>query len=149
MTAVISRLITAVLLVSALTITLGCGGAAKKADVSELLVQAQQLQQAEKYEDAIRIYRKIAHDYPDSHQGANSQFMVGYIYANHLKDFEQAKIELNRFLDNYSDKADSGLVVGARFELQYMGMDIEKIPALSEMGIADSDTVADTEAGGK
>jgi len=40
-------------------------------------------------------------------------------------------------------------VVGARFELQYMGMDIEKIPALSEMGIADSDTVADTEAGGK
>ncbi len=134
MTAAITRLCAAILLVAAFNLIVSCGGASKtEDDVTQLLTQAQQLQQAEKYEDAVRIYRKIAREYPNTHQGANSQFMVGYIYANHMKDFEQAKIELNRFLDDYADSSDSGLVVGARFELQYMGMDIEEIPVLAGM----------------
>ena len=117
----------------------GCGGSKKdEGDVTELLAQAQQLQQAEKYEDAVRTYRKIVNDFGDTHQAANAQFMIGYIYANHLKDFEQAKIELNRFLENFSETADSGLVVGAKFELDFMGMDIEEIPVLQEMGTADT-----------
>ena len=145
MTAAITRLCAAILLVAAFNLIVSCGGASKKEDdVTQLLTQAQQLQQAEKFEDAVRIYRKIAREYPNTHQGANSQFMVGYIYANHMKDFEQAKIELNRFLDDYADSSDSGLVVGARFELQYMGMDIEKIPVLSGMG-ADTSMVSEDE----
>ncbi len=145
MTAAITRLCAAILLVAAFNLIVSCGGASKKEDdITQLLTQAQQLQQAEKFEDAVRIYRKIAREYPNTHQGANAQFMVGYIYANHMKDFEQAKIELNRFLDDYAESADSGLVVGARFELQYIGMDIEQIPILSGMG-ADTSMVSEDE----
>ena len=127
----------------------GCGKKDEQADVKELLVQAQELQQAEKYEDAIRTYRKIARNFALTRQGANSQFMIGYIYANHLKDQEQAKIELNRFLEEYSEVADSGLIVGAQFELKYMGMNVEEIPVLSEIGSADTTVAAGDEKEGE
>ncbi|MDP8237482.1 MAG: tetratricopeptide repeat protein [Candidatus Hatepunaea meridiana] len=116
----------------------GCGGGAEKMGTKELLAKAQELQQGEKYEDAIRIYRKLVREYPETRQGINSQFMIGYIYANHLKDLEQAKIELNRFLESYSEKADSGLVAGAKFELDYLGKDISDIPVLTDMGGVDT-----------
>lgn len=133
----------------ALFLVIGCGdksksdisaeiGLVKGDDEVELFAKAQELQKLEKYEDAVRTYRKIVREYPDSRKGANSQFMIGYIYANHIKDFEQAKIELNRFLDKFGAKADSGLVEGAKFELLYMGMDIDEIPILSDIGREDT-----------
>jgi len=112
--------------------------AARTQTAEEQFAAAQQLQQDEKWAEAIKTYRKIAEEYPESRQGANSQFMVGYIYANQLKDYEQARIELNRFLDKFSAVADSGLIVGARFELQYMGRSIEEVPVLSELGQPDT-----------
>jgi len=133
------RLGFAILIATIALYLIGCGGAKKdEGGVMELLAQAQQLQQAEKYDDAIRTYRKIADEFPKTHQAANAQFMVGYIYANHIKDFEQAKIELNRFLKDFAQIADSGLVVGAKFELEYLGKDIEEIPVLKEMGSVDT-----------
>ena len=117
----------------------GCakgGGKAKGAD--QLFANAQQLQQEEKFNDAVKVYRQIAEKYPKSRQGANSQFMVGYIYANHLKDLEQARIELNRFLDKFSAVSDSGLIAGAKFELQFLGKDISEIPTLSGLEQGDS-----------
>jgi len=146
MNRVIGRFSAATLTVAIIVLFSGCGGEAKKSGVMELLAQAQELQQTEKWEDAIRTYRKIAREYPETKQGANSQFMIGYIYANHLKDTVQAKTELNRFLENFADVADSGLVVGAKFEMKYMGMDIEDIPVLSEIGIADT-SIAEQEGG--
>ncbi|MCF7811713.1 outer membrane protein assembly factor BamD [bacterium] len=119
----------------------GCGGPKQTESAQTLFSQAQELQQAEKYDDAIRTYKKIAHEYNKSRLAANSQFMVGYIYANHLKDLEQARIEFNRFLDNYSATADSGLVVGAKFELEYLGKNIEDIPVLSTVGEQDTTMV--------
>lgn len=107
-------------------------------DDTELFAKAQGLQKEEKYEEAVRIYRQIVREYPETKKAANSQFMIGYIYANHISDFEQAKIELNRFLEKFSETADSGLVAGAEFELLYMGKDIDEIEILSELGSKDS-----------
>lgn len=134
--------------VTVLTLLIGCSKDTEQTGVRELLVKAQELQQAEKYEDAIRTYRKIARDYTDTRQGANSQFMIGYIYANHLKDTEQATIEINRFLDDYSEIADSGLIVGAKFELKYMGLNVEEIPVLSDIGSMDTTIAVDEKAPG-
>lgn len=115
----------------------GCGETKKERTQEmevELFAKAQELQKKEKFLDAIETYRKIISEYPETRQGANSQFMIGYIFANHVKDFEQAKIELDRFLEKYSTIADSGLVAGAKFELQFMGKDIDDIPILSDLG---------------
>ena len=147
MTASITRLGAIILTILILYTVVGCGGASQKEDAKDLLVKAQELQQAEKYEDAIRVYRKLNREYSDSREGINAQFMIGYIYANHVKDHEQAKIELNRFLKKYSTTADSGLIAGAEFELKYMGMDIEQIPILTDIGIVDS-TVTEGETEG-
>ncbi len=110
-------------------------------DENELFAKAQGLQKDDKYDEAVRIYRQIVREYPDSKKAANSQFMIGYIYANHIDDLEQAQIELNRFLEKFSETADSGLVAGAQFELKYLGKDIDEIEILSELGIQDTTTV--------
>ena len=132
-----------VLTIAAITWLIGCGETKQKDTAQELFAKAQELRQGEKYDDAIRTYRKIARDHKDSRLASNSQFMIGYIYANHLKDLEQAKNEINRFLEKYSEIADSGLIVGAKFELEYLGKDIEDIPILSTVGQADSTIDAD------
>ena len=85
----------------------GCGGEV------ELFAKAQDLQKDEKFTEAIQVYRQIVREFPKTRQAANSQFMIGYVYANHVKDFEQAKTELQRFIDKFGASADSGLVAGA------------------------------------
>jgi len=115
----------------------GCGkggDSTPKLGETELFAKAQELQKVDKFEDAIQTYRELIREFPKTKQAANSQFMIGYIYANHVKDFEQGKIELKRFIDDYGTTADSGLVAGAQFELQWMGKDIEDIPILSNIG---------------
>lgn len=126
----------------------GCSKTEKVDAVAELFKEAQEMQQAQKYEDAVRIYRKIIRDHPDSDKCPNSQFMIGYIYANHINDYEQAKIELERFLEKYEATSDSGLVVGAKFELQWLGKSIEEIPVLANLNEKDSTgAVTDTSQG--
>ncbi len=118
-------------------IAIGCGkggSGTPQAGESELFAKAQELQKDEKFEEAINTYRQLVREFPKTKQAANSQFMVGYIYANHVKDYEQGKIELQRFIDKFSSVADSGLIAGAQFELQWMGKDIEDIPILSNIG---------------
>ena len=127
--------VTAFLILFSVVWLSGCGGQ-KKPEISEveLFAKAQELQKDENFAEAIATYRKLAKEFPNSKQAANSQFMIGYIFANHLNDFEQAKIELNRFIDEYKTVADSGLIAGARFELEHLGQSIDEIPILSNLG---------------
>jgi len=133
----------ALTLIAGLSI-IGCkkdgGNAGVPGKEVELFAQGQDLQKQEKFTEAVNLYRQISREYPKTKQGANSQFMVGYIYANHLKDYSQAKIELDRFIDKYDGTADSGLIAGARFELQYLGKSIDEIPILSNLEGAPPDT---------
>lgn len=131
-----------VLVLAFFMVTNGCKNeSAKTGDVAEMFAKAQELQKDEKFSEAIKMYGRIAKDHKDTREAANSQFMIGYIYANHIKDFDKAKSEFVRFLDNFADVADSGLISGAHFEMQFMGMSIEEIPILNELG--DGDTMID------
>lgn len=77
---------------------------------------------------AINAYRVVVSSYGETRFGQNAQFMIGYIYANELNDIEKARQEYELFLELYTDKADSGLVQSAKFELQNLGKDINEIP---------------------
>jgi outer membrane protein assembly factor BamD (BamD/ComL family) len=125
----------------------GCAKGEKTKKADELFAGAQQLQQEEKYTEAIKVYRQIAEQFPKSRQGANSQFMIGYIYANHVKDLEQARLDLNRFLTGFAGVADSGLIAGAHFELQFLGKDISDIPTLSALGLPDTTAASPPDTG--
>ena len=132
------------LLIVALVFISSCGEK-KKEDIThsevELFAKAQELQKNKKHSEAVEIYRLITRDFPKTKQCANSQFMIGYTYANDIKDYEQARIELNRFLETYSDIADAGLIEGAKFEIENLGKNIDEIPILIQ-----SEEVKDTTA---
>jgi len=56
--------------------------------------------------------------------------MIGYIYANILKDTDSARKEYQYFLEQYP-KHD--LSPSVRFELDFLGKDINDIPALKHI----------------
>jgi len=122
--------------VFAIALFAGCSGKSggNPEDLAaEMFAKAQEMQKSEKFNEAIQVYRKIVKKHPKTRQASNSQFMIGYISSNHLNDIEQAKIELNRFLSDYAEIADSGLIAGAKFELEFMGKSIDEIPILSNL----------------
>lgn len=128
------RLISLLLILGLMSLgsTTGCKKPSSQ-ELESMFNQAQELQMANKHEEAIKVYREIIKKAPNSKMGANSQFMIGFIFNNYLRDTAQARIELTRFLEKYSKIADSGLVAGAKFELEYLGKDISEIPILSQL----------------
>ncbi|MEE9167695.1 MAG: outer membrane protein assembly factor BamD [Candidatus Neomarinimicrobiota bacterium] len=85
---------------------------------------------AKDFEQAVKEYRTVVSSYPESHFSVNAQFMLGYVYANFIEDLVMARQEYERFLELYSDRADSGLVQSVQFELENLGKDLNEIPRL-------------------
>ncbi len=85
------------------------------------------------YEDAIIAYKLVVEKYSSSKSAINAQFMLGYIYANFLFDYDLARNEYETFLDKFSSVADSNLVESVKFELKNLGKDLRDIPALKEI----------------
>ena len=56
--------------------------------------------------------------------------MIGYIYANVLDDSENAQVEYNLFLQKYPDHE---LTPSVKFELDFLGKDINDIPQLKHI----------------
>ena len=57
-------------------------------------------------------------NFPKSDQAHNAQFMMGYIYANHLDDKDKAHTEFQRFIDLYSGEVEEYFLESARAELK-------------------------------
>lgn len=85
---------------------------------------------AKDFNQAVKEYGMVVSSYPESRYAVNAQFMLGYVYANFINDFNMAKREYEKFLELYSDKADSGLVQSVRFELENLGKNLNEIPKL-------------------
>ena len=79
---------------------------------------------------AINEYRKVIDNYAGSSQESEALFMIGYIYANILKDSAKAKNEYQTFLTRFP-KHD--LSPSVQFELDFLGKDINEIPALKHI----------------
>ena len=82
------------------------------------------------FEKALTEYRIVLSKYTGSKEEALAQFMIGYIYANVLKDFDSARKEYQVFLDNFPKHE---LYPSVKFEIDYLGKDINEIPALKHI----------------
>ena len=82
------------------------------------------------FSKAIEEYGIIQANFPEAKQVPFSLFMQGFIYANALSDFEQARVHYKEFLEKY---ADHELATSVTFELKYLGKDIQEIPELKHL----------------
>ena len=82
------------------------------------------------FERALSEYRVVLSEYNGSKEEALAQFMIGYIYANVIKDFDLAKKEYQIFLDKFPKHE---LHPSVKFEIDYLGKDINEIPALKHI----------------
>jgi len=82
------------------------------------------------FEKALSEYRAVLDKYNGSNEEALAQFMIGYIYANVIKDFDLAKKEYQIFLDKFPKHE---LHPSVKFEIDYLGKDINEIPALKHI----------------
>ena len=87
---------------------------------------------AKDFRKAIEIYKKIQADYPeDANLVAQSQFMAGYIYANDLHEYENARKEYEEFLERFPN---NDLADDVAWELENLGKDISQIPLQQNQG---------------
>ena len=82
------------------------------------------------FDKALNEYRAVLEKYNGSKEEALAQFMIGYIYANVIKDFELARKEYQIFLDKFPNHE---LHPSVKFEVEYLGKDINEIPALKHI----------------
>ena len=85
------------------------------------------------FEEALNEYHVVVQNYPKTRFAINAQFMIGYVLANFVGDYKQARMEYERFLELYSTEADSGLVQSVKFELENLGRDLNEIPQLKHI----------------
>ena len=83
-----------------------------------------------KHSEAIHHYRSVVDNFPETREEPHAQFMIGYIYANVLDDSENARVEYNSFLQKYPDHE---LTPSVKFELDFIGKDINDIPQLKHI----------------
>ncbi len=119
-------------------------GCQKKPAEEQIFSEAKKFQEEGKYADAVASYEKLVQVHPRGKFAPQSQFMVGFILANELKDIKRAETAYKAFLDKYSATADSGMVASAQWELKNLGKDINQIQDLSGITNQDNQAVADT-----
>ena len=68
--------------------------------------------------DKIEYYRALIEKYPHHERADEAQFMIGFELSEQLKDYEAARVEYQKVLDNYPD---SSVRESAQWMIQNMG----------------------------
>lgn len=85
----------------------------------DLLLKAAGLAKTmEQPQKAIEIYSKIVEKMPEHPKAPTAFFMLGFVYANDLKDLEKAKAAYELFLQKFPN---DDLAESARIELRNLG----------------------------
>ncbi|TNE51128.1 MAG: tetratricopeptide repeat protein [Bacteroidetes bacterium] len=74
---------------------------------------------------ALRFFYNVAEKKPDHPKAPEALFMMGYIYANDLKDIEKARSTYESFLERYPNDPD--YADDAAMEIKFLGMSPEEI----------------------
>ncbi|MBI5463633.1 MAG: tetratricopeptide repeat protein, partial [Ignavibacteriales bacterium] len=101
----------------------------------ELFERAKKAQEAQDFNGAIASYQEIVKTFPKSPQAPQCQFMVGYLYANHLKNIDMAKKAYSDFIRSFPEHE---LVKDAQWELDHLGKDVNEIEELNKILSKDS-----------
>ncbi len=83
----------------------------------------------EKYEEAIKNFRKVVEKNQQTEESKKALFMLGFINANHTNDLDQAKKYYQQFLQQYPDHE---LAASAKYELDNLGKDINELSIFKE-----------------
>lgn len=102
----------------------------KKAPDAQYLIAEIYYRDLGDFSRAIDEYQLTRTKFPKNEQVPFSLFMQGFIYANALSNFEQAKKHYEEFLEKYNNHELAGSV---EFELKYLGKDIQEIPELKHL----------------
>ena len=86
----------------------------QKRSARDLFREAQEAGLAAK---RVELYRKLLEEYPDSEVSPQAQFMVGFIYSEEIKDYDQAEKAFQTLLQRYPD---SELAASARWMVEHM-----------------------------
>lgn len=118
---------------------IGCGTPSEE-ELTKLFQQGQELQQQNKYDEAIQAFGEIIHKSVKGKFTSQAQFMIAFIYAENLKDLEKAREEFTKFIQDYPEDP---LVESAKWELENMGKKLEDLPFFKDSSDAalDSNTV--------
>lgn len=96
----------------------------EKKSEEEYFKTAQDFFNKEEFQSAIENYSKIIDYYPNGINSPKSLFMIAYIYANHIKNYEEAKKYYTMFIEKYPDH---DLTRSAEYELETLGQDINEL----------------------
>lgn len=118
-------------------LALGCG---KKVSEKEYFELASKNMNSEKWSDAEKYFQEIIKKYPEGEYASKALFMLGFINANYLKNYEKAKKYYSDFIVKYPK---SELTDDAKYEINNLGKDINNLPLFKdEKTKADSVTVS-------
>ncbi len=109
-----------------LGLVIACG---KKMGEKEYYDLANQSMAKEDWKQAEAYFEKIVREFPNGMYTSKALFMVGFINANYLNNYEKAKEFYRQFIDRYPNHE---LADDARYELENMGKNIDELPFLKE-----------------
>lgn len=115
-----------------------------KMSEKELFDLATQYMEQENFEKAAEFYARVYKEYPDGENSAKALFMMGFLNANHLNNFDQAKVYYEDFLGKYPEHE---LAIAAQYEMENMGKSPDELPFLMDGQPSDSEN--NSEAGGQ
>src|SRR3989339_883318 len=96
----------------------------------ELFEKATVAQERSDFAGAIEAYKEFVQRYPEAPDAPKCQFMIGYLYANHLDNDSSAKEAYQQFIKLYPDHV---LIKDAQWELDHLGMDVNEIDELNKI----------------
>ena len=112
------------LILVSLILLAGCG---KKMGEKEYFDMAYQYMGEEKWSESEKYFQKILDEYPEGEFASKALFMVGFVNANYLKNYDKAQKYYSAFLEKYPDH---DLADDAKYELENLGRDINDLPFL-------------------
>jgi TolA-binding protein len=110
----------------------------------ELFEKATVAQERSDFKGAISAYQEFVTLYPDAPDAPKCQFMIGYLYANHVDDDAAAKEAYDKFIRLYPENV---LIKDAQWELDHLGLDVNEIDELNLiLGAAGDSTATATDS---
>ena len=101
-------------------------------------------QEAGAPEARIAKYRDMLAQYPKSDVSAQAQFMIGFIYSEEMKNYDEAEKEFRRLLDRYPS---SELAASARWMIEHMRT--EDAPNFAIPGVDSTGTASASKKGAR
>ena len=89
------------------------------------------------FEDAVNNFKLLVKYYPEGELAAKSIFMLGFINANHIENFDEARKYYTQFIEKYPDNE---LVDSAKYELETLGKSIDELPIFEKIEGDSADT---------